>query len=563
METNRQRSLVRFTGANAYLKNIWLTCCSYDYADELGSRRDAPTGDEGQEEEQPTDNEPPADVDNRRNGRNKRTRPEDGPTEPSRPPKKKRKKAPQRGNVPSGAAAPPDDDDDGGDEISVASPRRSAAPANADEKFLHDAIRQLESQHPTGATLRRQQIRAIMPLLNTVEQPAGDRIQRFANIHAEEDGDQPDCYILSAADAKQVLESDAVIEAPVFVPNGAREGLFTSSTRRPIEQVLRTWFLDGHEIVNSRKSDKRPPGERLVAIAKLRQHFLRDNVEREYPWNMPDILNPRAEECKPLFVQSLNCNFLKDIVRRVLDPTKDEICQENCNGAYNNRLGCRIHELTRTEFHALQESRELWQGTMMLADPGAITLAHCDNWGLSTWISCHEGELGLIWRSHPSEQERNDHLYERHQSRGRSLYKVLRPGEAVYMPCGTIHTVFRRPRGNPTLAFAGHILRRTAIARWLELFLDEADHADSLKNRLRSGDYEYMVPPIARVVQAILDIENHTERFGGQDGFYAAREIVQGLVDRGNSLRQKAFQHPPGVGGVARSPTTSPEPRDL
>jgi hypothetical protein len=60
--------------------------------------------------------------------------------------------------------------------------------------------------------------------------------------------------------------------------------------------------------------------------------------------------------------------------------------------------------------------------------------------------------------------EDTEHYDDRQQWR----YWILKPGQTIYFPSGTIHGVFRIQR-EQTLALGGHILQWSNISQWLEV----------------------------------------------------------------------------------------------
>ncbi|KAK4505158.1 hypothetical protein PRZ48_003121 [Zasmidium cellare] len=455
------------------------------------------------------------------------------------------------GNEGGEGTAPPEDDDPGEGPSNIAQVPHQLPPRNADEKFLRDCIAEYQTANPRKNSTRRTHIDNVLPLLRRVRQPSDDRTQRFANIPPEEDPSRPDCYLLDAGEARRLLESTVEVNAPVLVPNGARDDLF-GSMATPVEQVLRIWLLDEKEksqvTQSGRKDDEDDKGD--VSLPQLRAHFLTPSADsRVHPWNLPDINNPRLEQCKPHFVQSLNCNLVRDVLRRSLDPLAHEVCPEICKYAYKDRLGCskKAHKLTHREHHKLREESDLWLGTMMLADPGAITTSHVDAFGMGTWISCHQGLIGLVWRSHPTDAELRTHISDPTGAKsvlmGTSIYKVLRPGEAVYMPPGTIHTVFRKPSGNPTLAFAGHMLRRSAMAQWLHTFNEQAlRRADTWDQN--GTAHEHIVPVLVRAARDVLGHEDQADLFGGIENWNRANRLLRTVNQTGRRLQTIAFKDP-------------------
>ncbi|RGP74096.1 lysine-specific demethylase 2b [Fusarium sporotrichioides] len=101
---------------------------------------------------------------------------------------------------------------------------------------------------------------------------------------------------------------------------------------------------------------------------------------------------------------------------------------------------------------------------------GNHTPAHVDSHGLATFITVQQGELGFGWIAHETPQDRLDiHKDPIPDSvKRKARYMVLRPGQTVYMPSGTIHFIFRR-QAIPTMATGGHILTWNSIPKWLSI----------------------------------------------------------------------------------------------
>lgn len=286
---------------------------------------------------------------------------------------------------------------------------------------------------------------------------------------------QADAYLLSSADARGLLASNASIDAPVFVAGAANTAsvLETGSDRRPVEQLF-DWLVDPDE-----KHDvHEPTGTRQITTGELRQRFLDHNGYVEQPYNFPDVASPFHTSGMPDFVQTPACNLLRDVMRYLLDVSPVNICQDDCKGKKAANRCCNKHFLTTGEFAELQQGWRHWQGSVMLAEAGALTLPHVDKWGFGTFLSCLEGEMGFAWLSHTSDEQLEAVLAGTDAPDEEWLFKVLRPGDAVYMSPGTPHLVFRLPQGKQTMGLAGHLVRRCDVEQWVQLVMLDAEQGE-------------------------------------------------------------------------------------
>ncbi|CEI39922.1 unnamed protein product [Fusarium venenatum] len=101
---------------------------------------------------------------------------------------------------------------------------------------------------------------------------------------------------------------------------------------------------------------------------------------------------------------------------------------------------------------------------------GNHTGMHVDTHGLATFITVQQGEIGFGWIAHETPQDRLDIHKDKipDSLKRKARFIVLRPGETVYMPSGTIHFIFRR-QAVPTMATGGHILTWKSIPKWLSI----------------------------------------------------------------------------------------------
>ena len=171
----------------------------------------------------------------------------------------------------------------------------------------------------------------------------------------------------------------------------------------------------------------------------------------------------------------------------------------------------------------------------MLADAGALAKPHYDTFGFGTFVSCHEGEIGFSWLSRPTKAEREAHRSDAEPS-DRWSSKVLRPGDAFYMPPGTRHLVFRQPLGKQTLASAVHVVRYADIVQWLTymelesryVFQDEDDQVEfgRVYRCLSLGTRHFLEE--AKEQQAV-------QKFGGLTSVRNAEKLLDRIDER---LRQ-------------------------
>lgn len=376
--------------------------------------------------------------------------------------------------------------------------KRTEEPAaDDDQAFLQDAQRQLKRVNSKASRRMRQ-------YLNVVEAPAGEQ----------------DAQSLSVDEARQLLQSTAAVETPIFVTSDNSNASFLDpgSDRRPIEQVF-DWLTDPDEQLHD--------GQTSPTVAEVRERFLADDDDDNdngVPWNLPDIPFPFHVPSIPSFVQTVGCNLLGDIMRHLLDVSPNNICPDSCKDRPEAGKCCKAHFLTTEEFGELQQGWRMWQCTVMLAEAGALTDVHHDKWGFGTWISCVEGEIGFAWLSRPTTDELDNAFSENSKPEGRWLYKVLRPNDSLYMAPGTPHTVFRLPEGKQTLALAGHVLRRCDLERWLKFLLRESELA---KKEDDEGEVALgLVEGVRHLLKRVKGNEDLQARYGGVKSVARAEKLL-------------------------------------
>ncbi|EMC95794.1 hypothetical protein BAUCODRAFT_503931 [Baudoinia panamericana UAMH 10762] len=305
---------------------------------------------------------------------------------------------------------------------------------DADKQFLDEARRQLKRS-------KRDDCREIVRYLRRIE-PA---------THLA------DAHIVSVEQARRLLQGDRILTAPVFVAHAANTAgiLAPESDERPVEQLL-AWFHDPTEHISRGKE-----------LGQIRQRFVANRRPSGTPWNFPDTPNPFHHSGIPLFLQDPSCNVLADVVRGVFDISAGVICTDACTNERTSSPHCCNEHLTQAV--ELKTGWRQWSGAIMFAEAGAVTEAHWDYWGFSTWVTCLEGEMGLGFLPDATEADRIALLEQRLQPDNRWRYRFLRPEDTVYFSGGTPHLFFRLPEGRQTAGLGGHIVRRPDVESWIRL----------------------------------------------------------------------------------------------
>ncbi|KAK5170187.1 uncharacterized protein LTR77_004773 [Saxophila tyrrhenica] len=303
-----------------------------------------------------------------------------------------------------------------------------------------------------------------------------------------------------------------------------------SQEQRPIEQIfdiLTSFPSDALEYVD--ESLPAPRRNQRATMAQMAQRFARTHTEPmgvRFPLNFPDIPTRAPDNGVPSFLSSTSCTLLQDLLRAQLDVDEARIC--TCAAPPPPRCG---HAISKRQFAALTTAWIYWQGgTTMLSEAGTVTAPHWDQYGLSTWISCLEGEIGLAWLVRPKNPEEHMRwLSDPGRPTARWAFKVLRPGDALYMPSGTVHFVFRRPSGGQTLGYSEHLVRRRHLVGWLRVVGLTLGRED-----VDLEGYGLVLPPLMRQVRVLVKAvkaQGLEEMYGGKERLGEALKLV-GQVEK-------------------------------
>ncbi|KAK5135634.1 hypothetical protein LTR08_004935 [Meristemomyces frigidus] len=332
-----------------------------------------------------------------------------------------------------------------------------------DQLFLNQARSQLVDmpcRHGSAAESERNMILNHLMRLKPTLTTTTDR-------HAQ----QPEAYVLSVEEARQLVEGTEVVEAPVFVTGVQSSAWPLDSPMPPTMQLLSDCALTASTAtcISARQTDLKQSNE--VSIAQLRDTF-GISKHPQHPRTFAGIPSSALADLIPTnlapeFLRGENCQLLADLFHTLANSSIEEHVRD-----------------------AIRQHRQACETVFLLADPGAFTLPHYETLGYASWLRCEEGEIGFAWLSHPSDEEldawRADRNGGQHATNARWRFKVLRWGDSVYFGPGTVHFIFRHRKGSATLATAGRLLRRSDLAVWLKVlrrYVEDTDVDRSLNDK--------------------------------------------------------------------------------
>ena len=138
--------------------------------------------------------------------------------------------------------------------------------------------------------------------------------------------------------------------------------------------------------------------------------------------------------------------------------------------------------------------------------------------------------MGFGWMARPTEEEERDWMANDNYTGGRWRYVVLKPGQTVFFPSGTIHFVFRTRPGQ-TLALGGHVLQWSGIERWMRIVLAQMANPVITNENMEQSALMY-VHAISKLVETRM-AEGRIEELGGDTAvkrFQAAMEVRSPLL---------------------------------
>ncbi|KAF7189864.1 hypothetical protein HII31_08686 [Pseudocercospora fuligena] len=259
-------------------------------------------------------------------------------------------------------------------------------------------------------------------------------------------------------------------------------------------------------------------GKNFIAVRPVRVEQVKERLleaqpkSNQLPWNCLELATHHSDGLRPSFLQNEDCRLLTKL-----------------------KIPDSADEARRKTYEQGYKEIETWA---LLAESGALTEPHQDSHGYSTFITVNQGEVGFGFLSHPTVEEREG--WRKHPQQftgGKWRYIVLKPGQTVYFPAGTVHMVFRLPSAGHTLAFGGHVLRCSNIVHWVKTLIEERDHPNITNEDLLDSSSGYLARVERFVTRAL---ENGTaEKWGGKDSIAEFLTLKKEFLRK----RQKQTRH--------------------
>lgn len=333
-----------------------------------------------------------------------------------------------------------------------------------------------------------QMIRALRIRVKPHAKMFGDR-QNSSILHLLENAgaaNDSEMLFMSGAEAAAKLATGVFHNGPILT-----EGQQPLSLQS-IEHFLGEHYDDDMNVFIQDPSVKIAGGAlfaREVTIGAVKRRLL-GGKSKGRPWNCLELATHVEDGLRPAFLSGEDSRLL----------TKVKIEQDQSYAG-------------RRSFPQGYKEVEKWA---LLAESGALTEPHQDSHGYSTYITINQGTVGFGWLSYPSDQERRQWIANPSSSSvaaDRFRYVVMRPGQTVFFPAGTIHFVFRLPSAGHTLAFGGHVLRCSNIAHWVKCLLEEKENTNITNEDLTSSAPGYL----DRVEKFVKQAQKNgtTEKWGG------------------------------------------------
>ncbi|KAM3417649.1 hypothetical protein BST61_g5885 [Cercospora zeina] len=275
----------------------------------------------------------------------------------------------------------------------------------------------------------------------------------------------------AANEAKFLSRDEALAEV---APGTFFNGPIITAEQQPLPLSNVSAFLEEFYDVSVRahiqdsgaSTGKTASSVRTVSMRQVKERFSSAESENP-PWNLLELATHHDDGLRPFFLSNEDCRLI----------TKLKIPQS-------------ADETRRRKYEPGFKDVEKWA---LLAQAGALTEPHQDSHGYSTFITLNQGCIGFGWLSHPSEEERAAWKRNPQYFRGgRWRYVVLKPGQTVFFPAGTVHMVFRLRAAGDSLAFGGHVLRCSNIVHWVKTLLEEHENPDIVNEDLSEAAVGYL-----------------------------------------------------------------------
>lgn len=277
-----------------------------------------------------------------------------------------------------------------------------------------------------------------------------------------------DAGFLNAQEASTILERGT--ERLPIITTGQQQFRWSGS-ERPIAQLFkRMEDLSRQVSVQIPSHNFDLPSYETKSLSAIRDRFLRSQVSRD-PWNILDLRSPLPPSILPSFLTGENCQLLP----RIRDALLEGHCAERIKAS-------------KEEWNEWTELLE-W---VLMSEGGHNTAPHMDSHGWSTWITIQEGNFGFGWLARPTDEEQEEWMSDPlNYTGGNWRFVILKPGQTVFFPSGTVHFVFRL-QAQQTLALGGHLLQWTALERWVQIILWQLKNPNITNEDLGTAPLKYI-----------------------------------------------------------------------
>jgi len=368
-------------------------------------------------------------------------------------------------------------------------PAHDRIPNNA---YKQQAIADLKQTTPVRGSHGAETNRLVLKLLEKVEHP-----------NTESNHGKVEALFCTGDEAARIVEARFVGDA-LIITEGQQPFEWGGEGRR-IEQFFRRFCMFDDLFVSVQDPDLPSTGQSFEPrkFGDVKRRFLGHQEDTRNPWNVLDLQSP-IQSTQPKFLSGENCGLLLEVRNRVL-------------------MGGSAERVTAS-LPKWAEWRDVDQWAL-LSEGGHHTAPHMDSYGYATWITAQQGQIGFGWMSCPTGEEREAWMAEPHKyTGGRWRYFIIKPGQTVFFPPGTIHFVFR-VRNHQTLALGGHVLQWSGIQRWIQVVLWELKNPATTNEEMNRTSPK-LVRMVAKLVSAKVN-DGRTEELGGVDAVKRFFESVE------------------------------------
>ena len=339
-----------------------------------------------------------------------------------------------------------------------------------DQAFVDQVKESLKAQSKwKTANVGRRQARRIHQLLELAQPP-----------------DSSEALFLSGDEASRYMEPNAFFPGIIVTKN--QQILPLQTTKQFLDEyyddLAKVWIQDPVVLLS-----RDIPHAREITVGQLKKRFLTPSTRKQIPWNCLELATHVEDGLRPAFLNTEDCRLLT----KLKHPTTED-------------------HASRRGYEPGWKEIEKWA---LIAQGEALTEPHQDSHGYSTYITLNQGVVGFGWLSNPTASEREAwRSGPATFTAGSWRYIILRPGQTIFFPCGTVHFVFRLHSVGDTLAFGGHVLRCSQIVSWVKCMLEEREAPAITNEDITSSAPGYLERVEKFVRQA--RISGNGEKWGGE-----------------------------------------------